>query len=101
MPRSRDYGDAAIPKHVVIAFEFSDGLLRLEPANAHRVRPLIFGLLHEQHGLGKQVHVAHMVGVGVRDRKIFDVSGLTPRASSWDASVFGRRQWVARGSLGA
>ncbi|BCM09735.1 hypothetical protein MAFF241647_40920 (plasmid) [Ralstonia solanacearum] len=38
--------------------------------------PFVLSLLHQQHRLREHLDVADVVGVGVRDRDIVDVSGL-------------------------
>ena len=68
VPGRRDDRHAAVAEYVVVAFELGHRMLRLEARDADRARPVVFGLLHQQHGLRKHLHVADVVGMGMRDR---------------------------------
>ncbi len=50
-------------------------MLRLE-ARTDRRGPFVFGLLRQQHALREHRHVADMVGMGVRDRNVFNIGGF-------------------------
>ena len=72
----RDDRHAAVAEYVVVTFEFVNGMLRLEAPDAERARPLVFGLLHQQHCLREHFHIADVVGMGMRHGEIFDVGRL-------------------------
>src|SRR5215217_6510433 len=92
--------DAAVAIDVVISLKLGGRVLGLEAPDAKRVGPLVFGFLHEQHRLRKHLHIADVVGMGVRDRHVFDVRWLDADLMSWAARVFGRFHWVIAGLSG-
>src|SRR5256885_16750548 len=76
MPRRRQNCRAAVAEYVVVAVELGRWMLRLEAPHAKRVWPLVLGLLHQQHGLREQLHVADVVRMGMRNGDVFDVGRL-------------------------
>ena len=58
---------AAVAEDVVVTFELGHRMLWLEAPDAERVRPVVFGLLHQQHCLREQFDIADVVGMGMRD----------------------------------
>src|SRR6476620_2255814 len=93
MPRGREQRDAAIAEDVAVALELGHRMLWLEPRLVVRSRPLVFGLLYEQHGLRKEFDVADVVTVGVGDRHVLDVRRLDPEL----VELRGQRLWAAPG----
>ena len=76
MPGRRDDHHRAVAEHIVIALELRHRMLGLKARCAALARPLVFGLLHIEHHLRKQLDIADVVGMGVRDRHSLDVGGL-------------------------
>src|SRR5712672_1367699 len=74
MPRGRENGHAAVAKYVTVAFQFCNGMPRLEPRLAIGAWPFVFGFLYVEHRGGKHLDIPDMVGMGVRDRHALDVS---------------------------
>src|SRR5215211_8542598 len=83
MPLRRYDRDAAVAENVVVALELLHRVLRLE-ARAEWCRPFVFGLLHQEHGLRKQLDIADVIGMGMRHRDVSDVTRL-------DAELLERR----------
>src|SRR6266478_7222408 len=73
MPRGRENGHAAVVKYVTVAFQFCNGMRRLEPRLVIGSGPFVFGLLYVEHRGGKHLDIPDMVGMGVRDRHRLDV----------------------------
>src|SRR5215510_11638042 len=73
--RRRDDGHAAVAEYVMIALELGHRMRRLE-TRAGRRRPVIFSLLHEQHGLWEQLDIADMVRVRMRYGQVLDIGRL-------------------------
>ena len=81
---------AAVAEHVEVALELGHGMLGLEARAAALARPLIFGLLHQQHGVGKQLDKHH--ALRARGERLDDV------AAEADAAVGDDRHAVPRAS---
>src|SRR5260370_24060449 len=73
VPRCRDNHHASVAEYVVVAFKLRHRVLRLEATAAGRARPIVFSLLHQQHGLREQLHVTDVVRVCVGDSDEFNV----------------------------
>src|ERR1700729_731188 len=76
MTRRREDGDRAVAKHVMVAFELGHRVTWIKARPAVCSRPIVFGLLHIEHGLWEQFDIADVIGMGMRDRHAFDVGWL-------------------------
>src|SRR5262249_62348591 len=83
----RDDHHRAVAEHVIVTLELGHRMLRLKARRAALARPFVFGLLHKEHGLRKQLDIADVIRMGVRNRHPLMSPDLTPSASSCDASV--------------
>ena len=76
MPGCEDDRCAAVAEYVVVAFELRYRMLPPETGSAKRVRPLVFSLLHQQHDLREQLHIADVVWMTMRDGDTLYFGGL-------------------------
>src|SRR5918992_1590465 len=81
MAVGRDQRHAAVTEQIVVTFG-CDGLHpRLEWVDADWWLPLPFRLLHDQRRLRKQVEIADVVAVRMRQRHVGDIGRLEPELS--------------------
>ena len=72
----RQDGHAAVAEHVLVTREQLDRMRGLEARFVVGAGPVIFGLLHVEHGLREQLDIAGVVGMRMRHRHRLDVIRL-------------------------
>src|SRR5690242_5154207 len=76
VPGCRDDPSGAVAEHVLLALELLDWMARAERLRGRCEGPVVLGLLDQHRRLRKQVHVADVVAMRVRDRDELDLVRL-------------------------
>src|ERR1700681_3227195 len=64
-------------------------MLRLEARRAIGAGPSVFGFLHIEHGRGKHLDIADVIGMGMGDRHCLDIRWLDPKLIELSRQSFG------------